>query len=506
METSSIDSTFTRSRQRQRNFPRSPKSRTQRSHKASNKPNMYSTPLHHYIKLHLKNADMDNAKHFQNMIEPNDIRDLKTIITDIILCKKSLSNIINSNCDMDNTGDFESSVHNGIQNINKYVSKCGEFFYDISNGYLNTMCQTLHQLQRSDCNKMVPFNDIVRKTPVVYKLLNLLKRKLNEPNDESESSFQPTLTGEKVKNSCPNKRKDQQCNSDEEAILLTVIRDEIDGSEIYDYNTPSLQRNKCLMKCRNIASEYHFYMKRSRELALEMSKINSLNNKPIFTNTYQINPEVQPETIRLEEERMTCGGGNNLQYNHNMDTKLAQIQRLPQYQQIRRDIFNNLYNFDDPQSVETVKEYITTKLPSYIPNNMYSHQIRNEKCMYMLIEMFRFFKYMNAFIVMRALSKDLSPPFAILTPTQLGELLSKQPDSYKLNLIKYMYQVHIKPSVDKWNMTKKRIKNPTMPSLPNMPTNRSLQYDFEPGMLLNFGNNEHVHSNPSAFGFGFGGL
>ena len=71
-----------------------------------------------------------------------------------------------------------------------------------------------------------------------------------------------------------------------------------------------------------MASEYHFYMKRSRELALEMSKINSLNNKPIFTNTYQINPEVQPETIRLEEERMTCGGGNNLQYNHNMDVKL----------------------------------------------------------------------------------------------------------------------------------------------------------------------------------------
>ena len=76
---------------------------------------------------------------------------------------------------------------------------------------------------------------------------------------------------------------------------------------------------------------------------------------------------------------MTCGGGNNLQYNHNMDVKLAQIQRLPQYQQLRRDIFNNLYKFDDKNSINTVKEYITKKLPSYIPNNMYSHQIKNEK-------------------------------------------------------------------------------------------------------------------------------
>ena len=497
MDTSSIDSTFTTSRQRQRNFPRTHKPRSmQRSHK---------TPKHHG-QLHLKNIDMDDPKHFQNMIEPNDIRELHTIINDIIVCKKSLSNILNSNCEKDDTVEFENSVHNGIQNINKYVSKCGDFFYDISNGYLNTMCQSLHKLQRSDCNKLVPFNDIVRKTPVVYKLLNLLKKKLYEPNDESESTSILTLTGEKVINTCPNKRKDQQCNSDEEAILLTVIRDEIDGSEIYDYNNPSLQRNKCFMKCRNIASEYHFYVKRSRELQTEMNKINSLNNKPIFTNTYQMNPEVQPETIRLEEERMACGGGGNyLQYNHNMDVKLAQIQRLPQYQRLRRDIFNNLYKFDDLDSINKVKEYISQKLPSYIPNNMYSHQIRNEKCLYMLMEMFRFFKYMNAFVVMRALSKDLSPPFAILTPTHLAELLSKRPDDYKLNLIKYMYTVHLKEFVDRWNMSKgRKIKSASMPSMPNMPSNRAQQYDFDQGM--NFGNTEHVHPNPSAFGFGFGGL
>ena len=472
----------------------------------SNKPSMYKTPKHHG-QLHLKNIDMDDPKHFQNMIEANDIRDLHNIINDIILCKKSLSNILNSNCEKDDTVEFENSVHNGIQNINKYVSKCGDFFYDISNAYLNTMCQSLHKLQRSDCNKLVPFNDIIRKTPVVYKLLNLLKKKLHEPNDDSESSVIPTLTGERDKNTCASKCKDQQCNSDEEAILLTVIRDEIDGSEIYDYNTPSLQRNQCFMKCRNIASEYHFYVKRSRELQTEMNKINSLNNKPIFTNTYQLNPEVQPETIRLEQERMTCGGGNSLQYNHNMDVKLAQIQRLPQYQRLRRDIFNNLYKFDDTNSINKVKEYITRKLPSYIPNNMYYHQIRNEKCLYMLMEMFRFFKYMNAFIVMRALSKDLSPSFAILTPTHLGELLSKQPDAYKLNLIKYMYQIHIKPFVDQWNILKgRKIKSASMPSMPNMPSNRAQQYDFESGMLLNFGNSENVNSNPSAFGFGFGGL
>jgi len=113
---------------------------------------------------------------------------------------------------------------------------------------------------------------------------------------------------------------------------------------------------------------------------------------------------------------------------------------------------------------------------------------------------------MNAFVVMRALSKDLSPPFAILTPTHLAELLSKRPDDYKLNLIKYMYTVHLKEFVDRWNMSKgRKIKSASMPSMPNMPFNRAQQYDFESGML-NFGNTEHVHPNPSAFGFGFGGL
>ena len=235
METSSsIDSSLTRSRRRSR--PRSNKISSNVSH------NVYNRTKHHE-KLALLLLHMDDPNSFNNMIKVNDMKALNKIIEDIVTIKEALRNTISNNCDRKDAVEFENNVNNGVQNINKYLSKCGEFFYDISNGYLKIMCRSLHMLQRSHCNQMVPLNDILRKTPVVYKLLNLMKTKLHEPRDDSESSFIPTLTGECEMNSCVSKRKNLQCNSDEEAILLTVIRDEIDGSEIYD-SVPSLQHNQ----------------------------------------------------------------------------------------------------------------------------------------------------------------------------------------------------------------------------------------------------------------------
>ena len=259
-----------------------------RTKKNKNRSNVYNRTKHHED-LGLFLLPMDNPQSFENMIEHNDILALLQIITDIVTLKKALHNRINNKCDKPNPYDFQININEGIQHINKYISKIGDFFYDISNGYLKIMCQSLHSLQKSHCNQMVPLHDIIRKTPVVYKLLNLMKRKLNEPSDDSESTFIPTLTGDNVKNSCSKKRKNIQCNSDEEAIILTVIRDEIDGSEINNHIIPSLQHNQCLSKCQNIAAEHAFFVKRSRLLEAQMDKINTLNGKSIFSN-YQMNP------------------------------------------------------------------------------------------------------------------------------------------------------------------------------------------------------------------------
>ena len=210
----------------------------------------------------------------------------------------------------------------------------------------------------------------------------------------------------------------------------------------------------------------------------------------------------------MEEERLLCGGSNNLQVNHNIDSKLKKIQKLPNYHMLRQDIFSNLVNFSDKKSAERVQTYMKEKLPCYIPNGMYANQIKNEKCMYMFMEMFRFFKFMNAFVVMRALSKDLSQPFTILKPSDINESRAKSEGGYKLDLIQLMYETHIKPYQDKWNaINRPNTKNTGKPNMLKMHgiPNQSQNVDF-----AMFGNTEHFsaknHSNPSAFGFGFGGL
>ena len=170
METSSsIDSSSTRSRRRTK--PRSNKINSNISR------NVYNRTKHHE-KLALLLLHMDDPNSFNNMIEVNDMKALNNIIEDIITVKEALNNTLTNNCGTNDAFQFEMNVNLCIQHIYLYVSKCGEFFYDISNGYLKTMCRSLHMLQRSHCNYMVPLNDIIRKTPVVYKLLNLMKRKL----------------------------------------------------------------------------------------------------------------------------------------------------------------------------------------------------------------------------------------------------------------------------------------------------------------------------------------
>ena len=117
METSSssIDSTSTRHRRRPRQS---------QIPKQIQRPKQRFYQNRHHDKNRLFLIDMDHPKHFENMIEKNDMRDLHNIIEDIVVCKKSLKNILDSTCKKDDTAQFENSVHNGIQYINKYVSKC----------------------------------------------------------------------------------------------------------------------------------------------------------------------------------------------------------------------------------------------------------------------------------------------------------------------------------------------------------------------------------------------
>ena len=356
-----------------------------------------------------------NPKDFT--VDPSFLKELDEIIESIHKhqCKaksisKKMYNFCQNNKDENDKVLFKqlrSTLESVLNDIERYSDKVGEIFKSIADKYLRRLCRIMKRIESCHCHGFVPLNTVLDNMNFVHLLIDLLNGKMQKIGEFTDvSTLEPFLNGKCCQNSIENIKEDPECSDENENILKYVMKEQMNKDRI-DLITEGNYKSTNEKYVRRLSNQHTSFTAIATEIKRKLDALKDIEhdgtNKLLEIDTidgvdyYKIN-----HATPIDYDNLNIPLFNTLLKDVDMKDIIQKTTESEAYKKLRNSILDNF------NKTESVHSYIKTQFPITCPCTFFKNERAVEKTMVSYIELFRFGKYLWAYIFLKTIADELS--------------------------------------------------------------------------------------------------
>ena len=294
---------------------------------------------------------------------------------------------------------LEKIYESGLDDVKKYVEKIVEVFQKDSDDIMLQICRSTNYIEENHFRKNISPNIIIDKMNFVNKMTDLLNIKLSRDVDVSEVSYSRPLFERACGDRCIPEEV-SECSEDLENILLTAIAEEMKPHKI-DVALNTTKSNKDFLM--SYINQHKTLSEMITKLEKKMEKANKdlikKKEAPAFLENGELNKSTDIDYKKIKMYHVPSTDTKEEMEDYKLLTQRTQI-----FKHIRDSIMSNL------KDLQQISSFCREKLPKIVPVTFVRNEQITERSMDTYIHLFRFAKFMSVYMILKAISEELTSP------------------------------------------------------------------------------------------------